>query len=70
VPGAADTLAPGGVRSGAWCAGIALAGLAADVATKAWALPALRVHPVPIASGLERLQLVINHGAAFGLAAR
>jgi signal peptidase II len=31
---------------------------------------ALRGHPVTVAGGLLRLQLVINHGAAFGIAAR
>ena len=60
---------PAGVRSGAWCAGISLLCLAADIATKAWALSALRGHPVTVAGGLVRLQLVINHGAAFGIAA-
>jgi signal peptidase II len=60
---------PAGVRSGAWCAGISVLCLAADIATKAWALSALRGHPITAAGGLVRLQLVINHGAAFGIAA-
>jgi signal peptidase II len=58
-----------GVRSGVWCAGLSLLCLAADLATKAWALSALPGHPVTVAGGLVRLQLVINHGAAFGIAA-
>jgi signal peptidase II len=60
---------PARVRSGVWCAGISLLCLAADIATKAWALSALRGHPIAVAGGLVRLQLVINHGAAFGIAA-
>ena len=52
------------------CAGVAVLAVAADVATKAWALSALRAgHRITTAGGLVRLQLVINHGAAFGLAA-
>jgi signal peptidase II len=53
-----------------WCAGLSLLCLAADIATKAWALSALPGHPITVAGGLVRLQLVINHGAAFGMAAR
>ena len=46
---------------------MAVLGLAADAASKAWALSALRNgHQVTVAGGLLRLQLVINHGAAFG----
>ena len=53
-----------------WCAGVAVLGLVADAATKAWALSALRGgHRITTPGGLVRLQLVINHGAAFGLAA-
>jgi signal peptidase II len=49
---------------------VALLGVAADVATKAWALSRLSGgRDVTIAGGLIRLQLVINHGAAFGLGA-
>jgi signal peptidase II len=59
-----------GSRAALWCAGMAVLGLAADVATKAWALSALRDgHQITVAHGLLRLQLVINHGAAFGVAA-
>jgi signal peptidase II len=57
-------------RAALWCAGVAVFGLAADAATKAWALSALRNgHQVTVAGGLLRLQLVINHGATFGVAA-
>ena len=57
-------------RAALWCAGVAVFGLAADAASKAWALSALRNgHQVTVAGGLLRLQLVINHGAAFGVAA-
>jgi signal peptidase II len=57
-------------RAALWSAGVAVAGLAADVATKAWALSALRHgHRITVAGGVLRLQLVINHGAAFGVAA-
>src|SRR5580693_6384450 len=53
-----------------WCAGVAVLAVAADAATKAWALSALRDgHRITTPGGLVRLQLVINHGAAFGLAA-
>ena len=49
---------------------MAVLGLAADAASKAWALSALRNgHQVTVAGGLLRLQLVINHGAAFGVGA-
>jgi signal peptidase II len=59
-----------GTRAALWCAGIALAGFAADAAGKTWALAALRDgHRITVAGGLVRLQLVINHGAAFGVAA-
>jgi signal peptidase II len=44
--------------------------LAADVATKAWALSRLSGgRDIAVAGGLMRLRLVINHGAAFGLGA-
>jgi signal peptidase II len=57
-------------RAALWCAGVAVFGLAADAGSKAWALSALRDgHQVTVAGGLLRLQLVINHGASFGLAA-
>jgi signal peptidase II len=62
---------PARARTALWCAGLAVLGLAADAATKAWATSALRNgHQVTVAGGLLRLQLVINHGAAFGTAAR
>jgi signal peptidase II len=54
-----------------WCAGVAALAVTADVATKAWALARLsdgRV--ITLVGGSIRLQLVINHGAAFGLGAR
>jgi signal peptidase II len=50
--------------------GVALLSLAADAGTKAWALAALRLgHRITVADGLLRLQLVANHGAAFGIGA-
>ena len=45
-------------------------GVVADVLTKAWALSRLSGgRDITAAGGLIRLQLVINHGAAFGLGA-
>jgi signal peptidase II len=53
-----------------WSAVVALLGVAADVATKAWALSRLSGgRDIAMAGGVIRLQLVINHGAAFGLGA-
>lgn len=53
------------------CTVVAVLAVAADVATKAWALSRLSGgHDVTLPGGLIRLQLVINHGAAFGLGAR
>ena len=50
---------------------VALLSLAADAATKAWALSALRDgHRITLAGDLVRFQLVANHGAAFGIGAR
>ncbi len=47
---------------------VALLSLAADAASKAWASAALRDgHRITLEGGLVRLQLVVNHGAAFGL---
>jgi signal peptidase II len=47
---------------------IVVLGAAADLATKSWALPRLSGgHDITLAGGLLRLQLVINHGASFGL---
>jgi signal peptidase II len=49
---------------------VAVLGVAADVATKAWALSRLSDgRDVSVPGGLLRLQLVINHGASFGLGA-
>jgi signal peptidase II len=53
-----------------WLAVIAVLALAADVASKAWALSRLSDgRDITMAGGLIRLQLVVNHGAAFGLGA-
>jgi signal peptidase II len=53
-----------------WCAAVAVLGAGADVASKAWALSRLsHGRDITTAGGLLRLQLVINHGAAFGLGA-
>ena len=52
------------------CAVVAVLAVAADAATKAWALSRLSGgRHVTAAGGLIRLRLVINHGAAFGLGA-
>jgi hypothetical protein len=52
------------------CAGVAVLAVAADVASKAWALSRLSGgRDIAVAGGLIRLRLVINHGAAFGLGA-
>jgi signal peptidase II len=52
-----------------WCAVVAL-GVAADAASKGWALSRLSGgRDITKAGGLIRLQLVINHGASFGLGA-
>ncbi len=57
-------------RPAFWCGVVAVLGVAADVATKAWALSRLsRGRDITLSGGLIRLQLVINHGAAFGLGA-
>ena len=70
--------APGSRAAGAriaakpalWCAVVAALAVAADVASKAWALSRLSDgRDITVAGGLVRLQLVINHGAAFGLGA-
>ena len=53
-----------------WWAAVAVLGVAADVTTKAWALSRLSDgRDITVAGGLLRLQLVINHGASFGLGA-
>src|ERR1700689_5039811 len=54
----------------ALAASVMLLSLAADASTKAWALSALRHgHRITFPGGLVRLQLVANHGAAFGIGA-
>jgi signal peptidase II len=69
LPAAGDSR-PARARAILWCAGVFVFALAADAASKAWALSALRNgHRVTVAGGLLRLQLVINHGAAFGAGA-
>jgi signal peptidase II len=58
------------VKPALWCAVVAVLGVAADTASKAWALSRLSGgRDISIAGGLIRLQLVINHGASFGLGA-
>jgi signal peptidase II len=65
--------AAGGRRAGAawtavWWAGVAVFALATDAGTKAWALSALAGgHRIAVPGGIVRLQLVANHGAAFGI---
>jgi signal peptidase II len=52
-----------------WASAIVILAAAADLATKAWAQSRLASgHDITLGGGLLRLQLVINHGAAFGLA--
>jgi signal peptidase II len=54
-----------------WASAIVVLGAAADLATKAWAGSRLAGgHDITLGGGVLRLQLVINHGAAFGLGAR
>jgi signal peptidase II len=49
---------------------VAVLAVGADIATKAWALSRLSGgRDITVAGGLVRLQLVINHGASFGLGA-
>ena len=58
------------VKPALLCAVVAVLAVAADAATKAWALSRLSGgRQVTTAGGLIRLRLVINHGAAFGLGA-
>ncbi len=73
-PAARGARAAGGMRVPAqpvfWCAVVAVLGVAADAASKAWALSRLsHGRDITLPGGLIRLQLVINHGAAFGLGA-
>lgn len=68
--GARATVAGIAAKPVLWWAVVALLAVSADVATKAWALSRLsggRVIMLP--AEVARLQLVINHGAAFGLGA-
>jgi signal peptidase II len=65
-PGWPARSGPGG--KAAWCALIAAAALAADVATKAWATARLSGGRDVTAGHLLRFQLVVNHGASLGLA--
>jgi signal peptidase II len=47
---------------------IAVLGVAADAATKAWAVSRLSGgRDIDVPGGVLRLQLVLNHGASFGL---
>lgn len=58
------------VRPALWGAAVAVLGVAADAASKAWAISRLSGgRDITMAGGLIRLQLVINHGASFGLGA-
>jgi signal peptidase II len=70
-PGGAGRARRAGVAwSAARWAGVAVFALATDAATKAWALSALRDgHRIAVPGGIVRLQLVANHGAAFGIGA-
>ncbi len=75
VAGSAETIRSGwrakyphSARSILWCAAIAAAALAADASTKAWAAARLADgRDITIPGDVVRLQLVINHGASFGL---
>jgi signal peptidase II len=63
-----------GRTAAAWTAlgwaGVALFALVSDAVTKAWALSALRDgRQITVPGGVVRLQLVANHGAAFGIGA-
>jgi signal peptidase II len=71
-PAARGLRALGGARAKPvfWCAVVAALGVGADVASKTWALSRLsHRRDITLPGGLIRLQLVINHGAAFGLGA-
>jgi signal peptidase II len=70
VPGSRAGRVRAAAKPALWCAVVAVLGVAADVATKAWALSRLSDgRDVSVPGGLLRLQLVINHGASFGLGA-
>ncbi|MGB6454514.1 MAG: signal peptidase II [Streptosporangiaceae bacterium] len=58
-------------KPAAWWGLVAVLAVAADAASKTWALSRLSGgRDIAVAHGLIRLHLVINHGAAFGLGAR
>jgi signal peptidase II len=58
------------VRAAFWCGVVVILGVAADVVTKDWAVSRLSGgRNITVPGGLLRLQLVINHGASFGLGA-
>ena len=58
------------LTGGIACALAGALALAADAVTKAWAAGGLSGgHVVTVPGGVVRLQLVVNHGASFGLAA-
>ena len=71
TPGATASGRRAGVGWSTACwAGVALFGLVTDAATKGWALSALRGgHQITVPGGILKLQLVANHGAAFGIGA-
>jgi signal peptidase II len=59
------------VKPALWCAAVVVLGVVTDAASKAWALSRLAGgRDITLSGGLVRLQLVINHGASFGLGAR
>jgi signal peptidase II len=59
------------VKRAFWAAVVAALGVGVDVATKTWALSRLsHGRDITLPGGFIRLQLVSNHGAAFGLGAR
>jgi signal peptidase II len=70
APGARAGRVRVAVKPAAWPALVAVLAVAADAASKAWALSRLSDRrDIAVAEGLLRLQLVINHGASFGLGA-
>jgi signal peptidase II len=74
IPGAEPDVRRAGrgvaAKSVVWSVVVAVLAVAADVATKAWALSRLSGgRTITLPGGIVRLQLVINHGAALGLGA-
>ena len=70
APGFRSERARIAVKPTLWCAVVAVLGVTADAASKGWALSRLSGgRDITLAGGLMRLQLVINHGASFGLGA-